>query len=284
MTTATVLALVRDIVQDDPWSTTLGGAYTAAGTTLTISDFTGLTQGDVFDFQDDATYELMRVATTPTTSTVTISFAYDGTTNANHSNGARFYKNPRFRSNQVIQALTHIVNTRMWPDLWVASTTTLTPSISTTNLYALPTDFLQLLNDNQYLYQAATGSIEDAVYSYGQVRQVPSSIATSTWALRVTSWARTDVGATLFYRAKVTTSNMTAAMEPVIAIGTAAYLLRTEAAEKAERFDEDDRPSRQLRAARELERQFEFEKAKLAKTLSDTYGKPPRRFLRRRWG
>ena len=284
MTIATTLALVRDILNDEPWSDTINASYTAAAMTITITDFAELVRGDTLDFQDDATYDLFIVDATPTTSTVTVGIGYDGATNANHANAARYYKSPRYASKNIVAALTHVINTRLWPDLWILSTATLTPAITTTNLYDLPSDFLAFLNDNQYLYQAATGGIEDVVYSYGQLVQVPAAISASGWALRVRNWRRTDVAATLFYRAKVTTANMTSGMEPVIALGTAAYLLTTESGEKADRFDEDDRPGRMLRSARELWRQFDSEKQKLAKTLTDTYGKPPVRFKKRRFG
>lgn len=284
MTTATVLALVRDILSDEPWSDTINASYTTPAATMTISDYAELVRGDTLDFQDDGSYDLVLVNDNPTSSAVSVSNGYDGSTAASHSNGARYYKSPRYASHKIVAAITHVVNTRLWPDLWVPSTSSITPSPSSTNLYDLPADFLSLENDNMYLYQAALGSIEDPVYSYGQVVKVPSSVSTSTLALRVTHWARTDVNATLFYRAKVTTSNMTAAMEPVIALGTAAYLRSIEAAEKAERFDEDDRAGRTLRSARDLWTHFDEEKQKLAKTLSDVYGKPPNRFKKRRFG
>ena len=286
MTVATAVALVRDILQDEPWSGTIGSGYTAGGTTLTVSLlYEELVEGDTLDFQDDGSYEQFLVTATPSTSSVSVAGGYDGTTNANHSNGARFYKNPRFRSNQIVQAITHVTNTRLWPELFVVSTSTVTPgNPPTTKLYDLPTDFIALLNDDQYLIQAATGSIEDVRYNYGQVVQVPAAIASSTWALRVIHWERLDVDATLFYRAKVTTANMTSVMEPVIAWGAAAYLLTTEMAEKSDRFDEDDRSGRIRRNATTLWNQFEAEKRVIAKQLSDVYGMSPARFKRRRFG
>lgn len=284
MTVATTLALVRDILNDEPWSDTINAGYTAPATSFTITDFTELVRGDTLDFQDDGTYDLFIVDATPSSSTVTVGISYDGATNANHSNGARYYKSPRYASKNIVAALTHIVNTRLWPDLWIESTSSITPSPTTTTLYDLPTDFITTLNDNQYLYQPASGTIESALYSYGQVVKVPTSVSSSGFALKVTIWQRVDTAATLFYRAKVTTANMTSVMEPVIALGTAAYLLGIESAEKADRFDEDDRPGRMLRTARSLWDQFDYEKARIAKTLSDLHGKPPNRFKKRRFG
>lgn len=277
MTIATTLALIRDILSDEPWSSTIGGAYTAGGATLTISDYTGLVQGERLDFQDDATYETFRITTTPTSSTVAISHSYDGTTNANHSNGARFYKNPRFASNQIVNAITHVVDTRLFPHVWAVTSTTITPSPSTTNLYDLPAAFEWPIS----VSQAATGSIEDLrSVPYSVLGTVPSGISATNKALRITAWPRQDTDATLFYAAKATTTTMTAAMEPVIALGVASYLLRTESGEKADRFDEDDRPGRQLRTARQLDADFQLERQRLRAQLLRQYGPPPKQFVR----
>lgn len=284
MSVATLLAQVRNIISDEPWSDTINASYTIAATTMTITDFGELVRGDTLDFQDDGTYDLFIVDATPGSSTVDVGIGYDGATNASHANAARYYKSPRYPSKNIVAALTHVVDTWLWPDLWVLGTTTYTPAPTTTNLYDLPSGFVSFLNDRQYLSQPAAGSIEDILYNFGTLVQVPAAISATGWALRVTKWARIDTDATLYYRSKVTTANMTTTMEPVLAIGTAAYLLSVEAAEKTDRFDEDDRSGRMLRTARALEQQFEVEKQKIGKVLSDTYGKPGVRFKKRPFG
>ncbi len=275
MTVATTIAAVRDILNDEPFEYSLGGSYTAAGATLTISAYASLVEGDILDFAYDGTYEQMRVTATPSTSTVAIKVAHNGTTNANHANAAYFVKNPRFGTQQIVNAITHIVGTRMYPEVWVPTVVTLTPAPTTTNIYDLPADYESFIS----LVQTATGSIEDIVYvtSIQEVLDVPTGISSSLKALRISAWPRSDAGAALTYRAKVTTSNMTAAMEPVIALGVAGYLLRTESAEKADRLDQDDRPGRMLRSAQALERQFAFEKQQLRTQLLQQWG-PVRRF------
>lgn len=62
----------------------LGGAYTAAGGTITVTDYTIFKKGYVIKIDS----ELMRVSATPTSTTVSVTTAYAGSTNANHSNGA----------------------------------------------------------------------------------------------------------------------------------------------------------------------------------------------------
>lgn len=275
MTVATVLALARDILSDEPWSDTINSAYTAAGTTLTITDYAELVRGNTLDFQDDGTYDLFIVDATPSSSTVAVGIGYDGATNANHANGARYYKNPRYPSKNIVAALTHVINTRLWPDVWVPTVASITPTPTTSNIYDLPADYESFIS----LMQVTSGAIEDLAYvtKVEELLSVPSAISSTLKALRVLEWVRNDVSATLTYRAKVSTSNMTSAMEPVIALGTAAYLLSLESGTKADRSDEDDRVGRMLRTANQLWTQFEEEKGRLRAQLLQQWG-PRRRY------
>lgn len=265
MTLATVVTDVRRIVQDEPWESVLTGSYTAPATTLTIATFADLERGFVLDFSEDGTLEQFRVSAEPSSSTVSVKPAHNNTTNSNHANGAVFSVNPRYGSDQISKAITHIVNTRLWPDLWIVVDSSITPTPTTTNIYDLPADYEDIIE----LVQVGTGSIEDLVLVpiEREIRIAPDAVSASNKALRITRWPRTDANATLWYRTRVTTANMTAEMEPVIALGTAAYLLRTETQEKLDRPDEDDRPGRMQRAARDLERLFEEEKTRLRMVL-----------------
>jgi hypothetical protein len=277
MTVATVVALARDILSDEPWSDTINASYTAPATTFTITDYAELVRGDKLDFQDDGTYDLFIVDATPSSSTVTVGISYDGATNASHANGARYYKSPRYPSKDIVAAITHVVNTRLWPEVWVPTVTTLTPSPLTTNIYDLPSDYESFIS----LVQVTSGAIEDLSYvtKIEEMLSVPAAISSTLKALRVPDWVRDDVGATLTYRARVSTTNMTSAMEPTIALGAAAYILGLEAGTKSDRVDEDDRSGRMLRSYRELWAQFEQEKSKLRAQLLQQWG-PIRRFRR----
>jgi hypothetical protein len=63
---------------------TLGAMYTTPGATIVVTDFTLFKKGMVLRIDN----ELFRVSATPTTTTVTVSGAYAGTTGANHANTA----------------------------------------------------------------------------------------------------------------------------------------------------------------------------------------------------
>lgn len=62
----------------------LGAMYTAAGATIVVTDFTIFKKGYVIKIDS----ELMRVSATPSSTTVSVTTAYTGTTNANHANAA----------------------------------------------------------------------------------------------------------------------------------------------------------------------------------------------------
>lgn len=280
MTVATTITDVRRMVQDEPWEDYLGGAYTAAGATVTVTTYTMWEAGDIMDFpgvESGGSYEQMRVKTTPSSTTVSIKYSHNDTTNQNHANGATILKNPRFGTDQIAKAVSHIVSTRLWPDIWVVSTSSITPTPGSTLIYDLPADYESFVS----LVQLRGGSLEDLVYARGvqELRNVPSAVSATNKALRVANWPRVDVAATLFYRARVTTTSMTSEMEPLIALGTAAYLLTTEAHEKADRVDQDDNTMRMVRNARELERAFEIEKRRLKAALMPQWGQK-RRFRR----
>lgn len=272
MAIADVIADVRRLVQDEPWADQLSAAYTAAGATVSVDNPVEWEQGDVMDFPGVATngsYEQMQVTEDDITANpIDVRIGWNDTTNQNHADNAVVLKNPRYGTDQVAKAIDHTVETRLWPDLWVVSTTTITPSTST-NIYDLPADY----EDFVQLVQLRSGAVEDLVHIQAkELWHVPTAISATNKALRVVHWPRLTVDATLFYRTQVTTTNMTSEMEPIIALGTAAHLVRLESLEKSDRADEDDRPGRFLRTSRELERMFDEEKQKLRAQLMRQWG------------
>jgi hypothetical protein len=67
-----------------PRTTTLGGAYTSAGATLTVADSTGITNGDILEIDS----ERFLVTAINNSTTVTVTGAFEGTTQANHNNNS----------------------------------------------------------------------------------------------------------------------------------------------------------------------------------------------------
>lgn len=275
MSVATVTTAVRRWVQDEPWEDYLSAPYTAGQTILSVEQPTAWEEGDILDFADG---EQMRVKTTPTANPLAVKYAHNDTTNANHASGDVALKGPRYGTHEITSAITHVTENWLFPDVFVAREATLVPSSSTV-IYELPSDFEDVIS----IVQTASGTVDDVLWvtDYRVLPPVDAAHATSRKALRVASWPRNDANATLVYAARPSTSTMTTDMEPVIALGVAAMLLKAEALEVSERApDEDDRPFRHIRTARELERAFQEEKRRLRSRLLAQYGGPGRRFIR----
>jgi hypothetical protein len=65
-----------------PRTQTLNAGYTSTGTTLTVLDSTGIDVGDVLQIES----ERFMVTAVPTSTTLTVQFAQEGTSNVNHAN------------------------------------------------------------------------------------------------------------------------------------------------------------------------------------------------------
>lgn len=263
-----VIAEVRRLVQDEPWEDYLSSSYSIGGTQVSVVKPASWEEGDTMDF-DDATFEQFRVKADGTTNPLSIKFGHNGTTNANHASGATVLKNPTYGSDQISKAATHIIDTKLWPDVWVVAETTITPN-PTSVIYDLPADYEDFVAMSQVSYS----TIED-LDLMGPVREllnVPTAVSASNKALRILGWPRMDVAATLFYRTRVTVTNLPDAMETMVALGTASYLKRTEMVSKDDRPDQDDRPGRMYRSGRELERLFIEERRSIRSQLMARWG------------
>lgn len=262
MALSDVLVHVRRLVQDEPWEDYLTAPYTSGGVTVTVGNPTAWEEGDVMDFYTSSSgsppsYEQMRVKADGTVNPISVKVAHNDTANQDHASGVAILKAPRYGTDQIVKMATHVVNTKLWPDVFNVLNTTITPS-STTAIYDVPSDF----EDFVTIAQQAVGTIEDLRYinRVDVLLNVPTAISATNKALRIWgSWPRLDVNATLFYRAKVTIDTMTADLEPMIAYGTAIELLRMEMVEKNDRKDEDDRVGRAYRALRDCQRAFDDE-------------------------
>jgi uncharacterized protein (DUF2132 family) len=226
---ADIVADVRRIIQDEPTNDSISTAPSPAssGTTISFGSASLWFLGDVVDVP--AVSEQILITSADGTNPFTIVRGYNDTTAGSITTSHRAFKNPRFGTSQIEEAVTRMTE-RMWPEVYELATTTVTPAPTTTVLYDLPAAFEEIVE----LYQTATGSIEDIVrLSATPVWNVDTAIASSGKALRITSFARDDVSAYLTYKAKVSTATTDTTLQHLIALGTAYELLTNEAAQKA---------------------------------------------------
>jgi uncharacterized protein (DUF2132 family) len=216
-------------VQDEPISDSIATAPSPASSGTTISPTTASLwfQGDVVDVP--AVSEQFLITSADQTAPFTIVRGYNETTAGSITTAHRLFKNPRFGTAQIEEAITRMTE-RMWPEVYELKTTTITPATSTTVLYDLPSDFEEIVE----LYQTADSTIEDIIrLNATPVWNVDTTIASSGKALRITSFARDDVTAYLTYQAKVSTATSDTTLQHLLALGTAYELLTNEAAQKA---------------------------------------------------
>jgi hypothetical protein len=261
---ADVITHVRRLIQDEPWEDFVTSAYTATDLTIQVNSPTSWEEGDIMDFYTDPSggsppvYEQMRVKADATANPVSIKFAHNDTMNLSHANGIPMLKNPRYGSDQISRMAIHVIETQLWPDIFVVQSTSLTPSVATA-IYDVPADYEEFVT----IAQLASGDIEDVRYinRVDELLNVPTSIAATGKALRMWgSWPRLDVNGTLYYKAKATFITLPAEIEAMVAYGTSIALLRAEMQEKNDRPDEDDRVGRAYRSLRDLQRAFDDER------------------------
>ncbi len=230
MAFADVLARVREILRDRPWEDALNGGITCTATSITVDSSGAWFEGDVMEFQDDG--EQAYVESDTTTTTVTVKRAHNSTTAASHADNTVVVKNPRFEYIQIQRAADRTVARLTGLGVYERKVTTITPD-TTTVIYDAPSDFAA--PEAPYLVQQASSSVEDLVFTpIDRVDyHVPTAISSTNYALIVRSWARTDVAATLFYRADPAITTTDTELQGIIALGTAVELLTAEAAQRA---------------------------------------------------
>lgn len=267
-----IILEVRRLIEDDPWSDTITAAPSGTtGVTMTVGTSDYWEAGDVAEFSGDG--EQVLILAVSGTSVTNMVRGYNGTTAGTHTTAELLAKHPRYSRIQIEKAIARAAD-MLYPDVYEIKSTTITPSANSV-LYNLPTDYEKF----EALYQQKTGTVTDVVrVNAEEAWNLPTAVAASGRALRITPWYRTDDNATLTYHAKVSTATTDAGLQRLMAMAAAKHLLIAEAAEKSDRQEDVDRISRILRSARFLEDEFELAKKSYQAGLTPRAG--ARRFVR----
>lgn len=213
ITAADLVLRLRKILEDDPWQDVSAGAYTAGDGTIAVASPGNWSEGNTME-ADDGTYSQFRVRAPAsgnfyTTSPITVTAAYNGTTDSNHASGIVLLKEPRFAGYLLYEAIVRtILGMQSW--CWVAKQTTITPSTSTA-LYPMPTDFDSLVEGGVVQQTTQTTVTDYTTYdtylgTVRVVRQLPVTIAPSTVALRFATFDNMTHDVNITYRAEITAS------------------------------------------------------------------------------
>lgn len=280
MSLATAVVDVRTLLRDMPFTDTITTApTTGAGTSMVVSTAAAWEVGDVLEFTGPATtgrYEQVLI-TANSSGTLTIVRAYNETTAGTHTTAELARKNPRFGGVQIEEAINNVLDNETFPEIWQVNEASVTPSPTTTYIYDLPAAYEGFVD----LVMLRTGTEDLVRIRATEDDNVPVAISATNKALRVGSWPRTDVNATLFYRARITSASFPADVEPVVAWGAVARLLKSEGAGVADRRDEQDRQGRIFRASRFFDEEFRAAKGRYRAGLMARWGSV-RRYRRSR--
>ncbi len=212
VTETDMISRIRHILNDTGWRDALSGAYSPGDGTMGVGAGTSWEVGDIID-PDDGTGSLLRVSATPTTNTISVQESYNGTTDVAHSSGTALMKNPRFRTIDVMDAIVAAIAADCTPShVWFVASTSITPvSPPTTNLYALPENFYEVIADG--IFQQTTATVTD-IYtfprgSYEILRNVPTNLAPYGKALRFLGGSSSNTNPIYInYKASVTLTTM----------------------------------------------------------------------------
>ncbi len=205
-----IVLRLRKLLEDNPWQDVSTGAYAPADGTIAVASPGNWSEGNTME-ADDGTYSQFRVKAPAsgnwyTTSPITVTASYNGTSDAIHDSGTVLLKEPRFAGYLLYEAVVRtIISLQSW--CWVAKQYTVTP-VTSTALYPMPTDFLGLVQGG--VVQQGLGTIVE-VASYDTilggvtvVRNLPVTIAPSTVALRFGWFDNFTNAVTVTYRAEIT--------------------------------------------------------------------------------
>jgi hypothetical protein len=227
MDTGTLVRHVRRFAKDFPNRTRVAdvGGITGAATTITLpSGDVGKfpSPGAVVEFDDGSDHRVVVLARDEAGNTITISDAIEGTTAVSHDENTPILIRPRFGFLEIEEALNFVLDVEMWPSVWVPRETTL--AWQSANDYFSPTvsDIAEVV----HAYQLSGGSLYRV-----NVELLSETLADETnfpnGALLVSGAADSST-IYLSYRAVPSVSNLTAPLEKLAALGTAAHLLMLE--------------------------------------------------------
>jgi len=120
---ATLVQRIRYELGDRPWEDT--GAAASASSTITGVSTGDWAEGDIGEFTTDG--DTFRVIS-ETGGTITATRSYWGSTGAIHGAASRIVKNPRYTFLEITNAISAIINERLWPLAWKKVADTITPN------------------------------------------------------------------------------------------------------------------------------------------------------------
>lgn len=207
----------RDAVQD-------AGGISNSDTSMDVEDGDNWAVGDIVAFDDGEEARVTAIAT----DTLTITRGVNGTTAAAHSQFDEIEKNPRFRIQEIDDAIESVLHD-LWPNVWLISQGTLGAATSGKEWYTLTDGDIQevltvFYEDDDYLTPVP-------INGWRYYGQLPSAEFTQEQGVFLPGFGGADIGDSLYYIARVRVTAVTELLdrqEPMVANGAVYNLLGAE--------------------------------------------------------
>src|SRR3989304_916851 len=161
---ATLVQRIRYELGDRPWADT--GAAASATSTITGASTGDWVEGDIGEFVEDGdTFRPVSEAG----GAITATRSYWGTAGSAHAASSRILKNPRYAYVEITNAISAVIQHKLWPLAWKRVGDTITPAPTTAVWYDLDGPALGLISVRQ-LY--GTSDTKEGLYGLRHGRRV----------------------------------------------------------------------------------------------------------------
>jgi len=163
---STLVQRIRYELGDRPWEDT--GTASSGSSTITGASTGDWVEGDIGEFVTDG--DTFRTVS-ETGGEITATRSYWGTTGAAHGASSRILKNPRYAHVEIVNAISAVIQDKLWPLAWKKVADTITPNPTVTLWYDLAADARAIIRAIQ-LY----GATDQIVGFYGVRHAAPRII------------------------------------------------------------------------------------------------------------
>src|SRR3972149_2660165 len=132
---STLVQRIRYELGDRPWEDT--GTASSGSSTITGASTGDWVEGDIGEFITDG--DTFRTVS-ETGGEITATRSYWGTTGAAHGASSRILKNPRYAHVEIVNAISAVIQDKLWPLAWKKVADTITPNPTVTLWYDLAAD------------------------------------------------------------------------------------------------------------------------------------------------
>jgi hypothetical protein len=201
-----------------------GAGYTAGDGVVTVDDGTKFTAGDVIEFQSDG---MQARVESIATNDLTIEAGINGTTDANQSDNAVIYKNPRFTIKQADDAVTEILGELEGWNIHVFGTGTITLVANQYYYDLTETDIVESIGVLS-LYEQEANTLTPLPLPFHYWNNIHATLSTTQHGINVWDKGNTASTGTLYFTYAeqiATTADLLVRQEEIVVLGATARVM-----------------------------------------------------------